>query len=149
MSTALNHSPKYIVRQLLVDLDLGTDPSLSEAWPIYDTSEPDTPDNCITVYGPVGIEGGHIQYSGQLLVMQGIQLRIRSLDPETGWLKAHALARAIDETVYQDTVTLSGSTYYIQSITRRGDIIELGKDYQNSERYLFTVNAVVALRRNS
>ena len=141
MSTALNHSPKFVIRQLLVDLGLGTDPSLDSSWPIYDTSEPDSPDNCITIYGSTGFEGGRLQYSGQVLISYGIQVRVRSLDPEVGWLKIHEIARAIDESIYQETVTLDSSTYFVQSLSRTGDVIELGKDFQSSERYLFTVNA--------
>jgi len=39
-----------IVQQLLIDLNLATDPTVGSEWPVYCGYEPDDPDDCITVY---------------------------------------------------------------------------------------------------
>lgn len=145
MSGLLSHSPQYIVRQLLVDLGMGFDPvGTSTSWRIYDTSEPDSPDDAITVYSTQGVDHGQIQISGYRVIDHGIQIRVRARDPEAGFVKANQIAVALDETVRMNTTVLGETVYLIWAFNRTGDLNQLGR-MPNRNCYLFTINATVTL----
>jgi hypothetical protein len=149
MSGALDDSPADIMRQLIEDLSLGADPSGTASWPIYSSREPNDPDDCITLYDTSGDLQDTHQKDGEVQEFHGIQLRIRSSDPATGYAKARALAVALDETILQDCVTLGSNIYAVYSVTRKSGVIPLGKESPTSMRNLFTINAVVRLRQTS
>jgi len=79
MPGTLTHSPSDIVRQLLVNLALGVDPTTDETsdWPIYESREPDLPDDCITVYNTADKLQGRTMTDGETQGQEGIQVRIR------------------------------------------------------------------------
>lgn len=147
MSGSLTHSPADIIRNLLVNLGLGTTPSAAGSWPVYAEREPDAPDSVITVYNTAGRKDGRVQVGGEVQEHHGFQVRIRAANPVTGYTKAQAIAIALDETVYQDTVTISAATYLVHAVSRVGSVLALGKETPTSKRNLFTINAVAALRQ--
>lgn len=148
MSGSLAHSPADILRQLLVDLDLGSYPANPpDAWPVYVASEPDRPDECVTVYDTAGRPQGRLQVSGEKPELHGVQVRVRSARPPEGWAKARTIAVALDESVYAETVTMTGgSSYCVHSVTRTTDVVPLGKESPQSKRSIFVLNALVCLR---
>ena len=153
MSGSLVHSPAYIIQKLLVNFGLGTAPAVAGVWPIYVSQEPDKPDSVITVYDTPGRQQGRLQTSGQWQELYGIQVRIRDAHHQDGYKKANAIATALDESIYQNTVTLEDnvgtttSTYTVHSVSRAGGINSLGKDVARTKRSLFTVNALVSLKQ--
>lgn len=147
MPGTLTHSPGDVVRQLLIGLGLGTDPADSGLWPVFAAVEPNTPDNCITLYDTESRRHGRTQTDGEIQEHHGIQFVIRSATYASGYTKARAIAVAADETVYQNTVTISGTSYTVHQISRTGDVLALGQQTPESKRYLFTINAVVSLRQ--
>jgi len=149
MSGALNHSPADIVRYLLIDLSQGTLPSDSDSWPIHVAREPDTPDSVITVFDTSGRLDGRAQVSGEMLEHYGIQVRVRDTNPVEGFAKAQDIAIALDQTAYQDTITINSDTYLVHAVSRTGGILGLGKETPTSKRNLFTINAVVELRQTA
>lgn len=146
MSGILLNSPADIVRNLLITLGLGANPP-SSSWPIYHKSEPDTPDNVITVFDTEGRNDGRMNPTLQRMYHHGIQIRVRSGTHNPGYIKANAIAIAIDENVYRETVTIAGVAYCVHCIIRTSDVIPLGKETPISKRDLFVINAILAVRK--
>jgi hypothetical protein len=148
----LDHAPSKVVQKLLIALGVGatpaTDPT-SVNWPIYYSQEPDQPDNCITIYDTSGIQHGRVMPTQEMIEHHGIQVRIRSQSKDAGHLKAQAVVVAMDQLSFMRGVTIDTSHYTVQTIVRKGSILSLGKESPNSNRLLFTVNAVVAIRQES
>lgn len=149
MPGTLAHSPAEIVRQLLVDLSLGTNRADNSDWPVFDSSEPDSPDNCITVYDTVGTSQGRIMFDGFQEGYDGVQIRIRSTTHDVGWAKADAIKLALDA-LYQRMVAVSTSRYEIHSINRvSAPSVEVrGKDTPSTKRSLFFINCLLHVETN-
>jgi hypothetical protein len=153
MSGPLKHNPAQILVALLRALTPGTGTGTSpeSPWAMFDSFEPSSPDNCITVYDTTGRMQGRIQSTGEVQGFQGIQLRIRATDSSLGYAKAQELQTLLDEEVSYNEVTVedstSGSTatYVVYAVTRTTDIIPLGTE-PGTSRYLYTINAVMSLR---
>lgn len=139
------YSPADIVRWLLVGMGHGTDPASASTWPIYVSSEPTTPDNCITVYDTTGRATGREMTAGSRAEYHGIQLRIRASNHTTGYGKARRLANILDRDVYQAPVVIGGQHYVVQQVGRVGTITTMGKDAPGSKRSLFSINALVTI----
>ncbi len=152
MTGSLSHSQADIIAQLLIDLAFGTDPTIDGTWPIYVTEEPDNPDNVITVYDTVGTSDGRTQFDGEQQIHHGVQVRVRSTTHHPGYDKANDIAVGLDETILRDTVGVASvfgtgtAQYFVDSVSRKGDVISLGRESPNSKRTIFTINATVALR---
>ena len=149
MSGSLTHSVADVIRHLLIDLGHGTLPTTKSSWPVYSDNEPNTPDNAITVYNLTGTSSGRTMIDGELQEHHGIQVRIRSATPTTGFTKSRQIAVGLDTSSNLVSVSIGSSAYRIQTVSRKGDVISLGKDTTNSKRNLFTINAVVALRQTT
>ena len=145
MANSLLHSTADVIRKLLIDLSLGTQPSANADWPVYCASEPSFPDNCITVYDTEGMSDGRSMVDGEVWGHNGFQIRIRAVSHTVGWLKADSIWVALS-LVQRVTVTPAVDTsYLIPCIAGIGDVLVLGKD-MNSSRRLFTINATTPLR---
>lgn len=145
----MTHSPANVMKWLLVALGVGTSPELSplQAWPLYDSSEPGQPDNCITLYDTQGTDDGRSMLDGKLWQHHGFQVRVRSTDQPTGQLKADAVRLCLSQTIYHNSVNRQGKTYRVWNCAKIGQTIYIGKDKPRSERSLFTINATVALEQ--
>ena len=148
MANTLPHSQADIVAQLLIRDAVGVDPDVSPlgAWPVYVGGEPNTPDNCLTVYDTVGTDDGSFMVNGELFSHEGVQIRIRAKDHRTGWTKADSIQIHLAKEVLDDAVTVSGTTYLIHNFSRISRVLVLGKDAPTSKRSLFTLNALVSVR---
>lgn len=146
MSLLAKYGPADVVRQALIGLSLGTDPSLGGSWPIFSPSEPDAPDNCITIRDTTGKDDGRDGPTGVRTEHYGFQVRVRSDDEWTGYRKAQAIAVGVSNVLRQE-VTLTDETFRIQAITNVGPVLSLGKGRPPSKRHLHTLNALVSLRR--
>lgn len=147
MSGSLDHSPAEVMRHALVALGVGTLPTAAGSWPIYGHSEPDTPDNVITLYDTTGVGHGRSHIDGEIQEHQGVQVRIRSDKQDTGYPKAKAIAELLDKSINRLTVTIGAAEYLVHAATRTGDVLSLGKESPTSKRNLFTLNFIVALRQ--
>lgn len=145
MSGALTHSPAEIIRNLLVNLGVGTLPSAGGTWPISADQRLDTPDNVMTVNDTDARKDGRSMPTGEVFEHPGIQIEVRSGTRGAGFTKAKAVATLLDEEVYNETVTISGKSYTITNVSRSGGVMSLGKETPTSKRYLFTINAVVTI----
>ncbi len=146
MSGSLAHSPADIIRNLLVGLGQGTTPSASGAWPVYAAREPSSPDSVITVFDTAWVPEGRFHMGGQKQVHYGIQVRVRDANPVDGFTKIQAIAISVDETAYQNTVSIGAATYLVNAVSTTGGVLALGKD-SSTKRNIFTFDAVVDLRQ--
>ena len=151
MPGVLTHSPSDIVRQLLVNLNLGVDSTTDTTsdWPIYESREPDLPDDCITIYNTADKLQGRTQNDGETQGQEGIQIRVRSTDPVNGQLKARSILVAIDTQVLQSVVNLEGRSYRIPALNRTTGVLSLFKEVPTTKRNLYTINATAAIRQLS
>ena len=71
----------------------------------------------------------------------GFKIVIRSLDHNTGYDLANAIAVALDTrtTMIQTNVPEDDSTHYIQAVSREPNIIHVGEEVGN-RRQLFAIN---------
>jgi len=144
MSGSLNHSPAYILANYLVDAGLTT---FGGTWPVYIGKEPDTPDDCVTIYDTDGRIQGRTHYDGEMQEHYGIQVRVRSAPHRIveGYRKCKSILQNFDTEVLRTLVVIGSSTYKIQAITRQSDVIPLGDESPSSRRYVQVANALVSL----
>lgn len=145
----LMHSPADVCRWALIRVGVGTDPTASPlgSWPIYASKEPDAPDNVITLYDTAGQDDGRSMVDGELQEHYGIQVRFRAQDEPTGRQKAEAVRKAMAESIYYTNLAVGAYRYLVHCFGPIGNVIGLGEDLRSSKRRLFTVNAMVSLRR--
>jgi hypothetical protein len=148
MSTSLARSPADVVRWLLILLDLGTDPEDADSWPIHASSEPDSPDNLITVYDTAGMTDGRVHRTGETAEHRGVMVQVRGTDQPTAWVKSDAIREALDEQVHNLLVTIDDEEYVVYAVTRHSGPLSLGRE-PNTDRFLFTLNAVVTVKQLS
>lgn len=149
MSNTLLHTPADVVRHLIVNLGLGTLPSLDSDWPVGVSQEPALPDNCLTVFD-AGESGAQDERTmdGGMAERYPFQVRARGVDDRTAWRKLDSIRTAL-AAVYQQGVSISPSTYSVQAVVKIGTILSLGKDVQTSKRSVFVMNAQVVVRQLS
>lgn len=148
----LTFSPADIVRYLMVSLGLGTLPSGTGAWPISVGLETNAPDNVITIYDTEGDNQGRTFDDGETQEAFGLQVRVRATDYPTGNYQARYLAREFDAIVAYSKVSIQSvvgtgtDEFVVYAISRKGNVISLGKEPQTN-RHLFTFNAVVTIQQ--
>lgn len=147
MSGSLSHSTAEVVRALLIGLGQGTDVTGGLAWPIYVGNEPDSPDNCITIYNTQGNDLGRVQFTGGKVEHHGIQVRIRGFGERVGFLKSRQITLALDTQSRLILVSVLTSNYLVLSVNRTSDVLPIGKQVPSNRLDLFTINALVSLRQ--
>jgi len=147
MAGSLAHSPADVIRWLLVQLGVGTDPTLATlgAWPVYDDSEPDQPDDVLTVYDTAPRVHGRTHPDGETQQHYGVQVRVRAATKTQAWAKANGVATAFDNQ-YQDVVRVGSVDYEVHAV-HHGGVIRLGKTVPTSKRSVYTVNALAAIKQ--
>jgi hypothetical protein len=157
MESSIPHGPANVLRWLLIDLGVGTDPDDEDdpqdrVWPVHNDSEPDNPDNCITVYQTEGQQDGQDPHSGSLWHHIGWQVRIRSKTREIGTRKANDILTAICGT-YWRTITITSTVgtlsedYRVETVTPSGLPLYIGQE-QGSNRHLHTINGFATIHPN-
>ena len=152
MSGTLAHSPAYILMQALVDQGVGVVGSVPKTgtWPIFVNAEPTEPDDLISCIDQAGRLGPRNHVDGSAEDKEGVQILVRSVGgSNSGWIKANAVAVVIDEDIYDQLVTISGTQYNLHSISRRGTVISLGKDENQSKRNYHSINVLLSVRPQS
>lgn len=142
--TALTHSPADVLRWTLIGLGVGTNPVLEGSWPINVSSEPDDPDNLITLIDTSGVFDGRIMQTGEKVEFYGVSIQVRAIDHVTAWPKVEALKRALDESVHNYLVIVGSTDYSVHAVTRQSGPIALGRE-PGSNRLKFSMNVLVSL----
>ena len=145
----MDHSPAQIIVQYLVDEGLATEPDSSGEWPVYTGHLPDgtgVVDNVLAVYDTPGTKDGR-PLDGLPLFHDGIQVRVRSTDYSTGWIKARAVADALGE-ISEEVVAVDGTDYIIHNISQSTAVVPLGQEEGTKRRDHFTVNFLATLKED-
>ena len=150
MSGSLNHAPSQIVRQLLIDLEVGADGSAT--WPVYAEQEPDKPDACITVYETAGVGRGRFQISGEVQVLYGIQINTRAANSQAARKKADDILYSLTQEVHLDAVSVTddegygtaSTSYVFYNISHKSGPLPVPEP--NSDRKFYSTNFIVNLR---
>ena len=151
MPRTLDASPAQIVRQLLIDLDIGSEPEFTatlytgEDWPAFYGAEPPVPDNLLLVNDTTGELDGRT-FDGEIQEHFGFQILIRSIKHSVGWFKAFNLRATLAESVQYRDVRVGDESYLVHAISGIGQVLVLGK-HGPSKRSLFTVNALLSVRQ--
>lgn len=145
----MNNSQAEVVAQLLIDMELGTDPLQQQPWPVQATGEPDSPDDCITVYDQDGTSDGRTMVDGEALLHRGLQIRVRSSEHPEGWQKANDIRERLAAEVNMAAVRIGTAAYTVACVARIGPVRPLGKETPSTKRSLFTLNAVAHVRETS
>ena len=138
-------SPADVIRQLLIDLELGAE--VDGSWPVFVSFLPGAPDNALCVYDTAGRMDGRVMATGEKITHPGVQIVVRgSIYPDSR-RKAEDIALAFDAQQGATIVMDSVDSYILQNVSRSGDIIPLGVEQEGDRRrHLFTVNVVVTMR---
>jgi len=147
---ALGRSPASIMRYYIVntmmELTLPTD---KMSWPCYVSHLPDNDkveDDAACLYDTTGLKDGK-QMAGSVLVHQGIQLKIRSRNYETGYAKIEEIYTMLDAINYE-LIEIDDDSYELEGVRRIGDANYIGTEPRNTKRrFLFTVNFTLTLRK--
>ena len=137
-------SAAEIIRSMLVDLGLGTDPSSQGLWPIFVSNEPNRPDNCITIYDTASSDDGRSMVDGELFSHEGLQVRVRSVDYPTGYTKANSIRTALAKSINFRTTYIDSQGYLVYCCSKIGNVLPIGTE-QTSKRQLFTLNCLVSM----
>lgn len=136
-------SPASIIRQLMIDLSLGT---ASGAWQIFTGFLPDQPGNAICVYDVAGKGDGRMMGSGEQIIHPGIQIRVRGKNYSDTWDKVYAIGSTLDGEKKTIVEFASDEAYRVDNVSRIGSPIPLGMEEQGSRKYFhFTINAITTL----
>lgn len=155
MPGRLHRAPAAIVQELIIELELGTDPSADplEDWPVYKSREPDEVDDVIRVSGGAGTDDGDSHVDGEHGEHYGISILVRSADEEDGWDKINEIAVVLDE-VLNRVVSVGGVTgtgtggelYRVASMKRTSGPVSLGKDTPAGKRHTHSINFLASIR---
>lgn len=146
MSGYLDHFPADIIRQLLIDLGVGSEVGAAD-WPTFSQREPDSPDNVITVYDTMGRDLGRTNPDSVRSERYGIQVRVRGGDIDATGVRARTVAMVLDSVVRRP-VTIDTTSYLVLSFVRTGPVLRLGIDAPSSGRWIFVVNGLASLRKS-
>ena len=96
----LQKSPASIIAYYIINtLSKMSDPSDGDSWPLFIASLPDGPNvetSCGAIYDTSGIRESKDMY-GDVVVKQGMQLRLRSADYNACYVKIEDIAVALDD----------------------------------------------------
>ena len=149
-SMILSHAASEVVKQLLIDLGVGTNSLSYDDWPVYSNNEPDSPDNCITLTDTAGMNDGKLQINGEVQDQCGLQVRVRATDFMLGRDRMTEIMQKLDTACraavsLQQRIGTAMSSYLIHSAERASGMFAIGSDPTNSERELFTSNYLVSI----
>lgn len=132
-------NPADVVRQVLIDLGLGTEPGTAP-WPVYAKKEPSMPDDTVTVYNGPGTDDGRVMHGeGQGLFT--FIIRIRASDGDEGWSKAADILAAMETQVYRMNVEVDGQCMCVHSFSNISNVVDIGYESPTSERRIHTLTA--------
>lgn len=154
MAGTLQHSPADVTARLLADLGVGTlltskavaDALAAGVFGLKVDEMPTFPDNVIVLRDTDGRGFGRFGWNGEQQESHGILFNVRATDFKTGWRKANALSVVLDQSIYQNTVTVEGVHYVVYQAARTTRVLRLGEE-PGSKRVLFSLNALLNVRQ--
>jgi hypothetical protein len=115
-------------------------------WPAFYAQEPDSPDNCITVFDTTGQPDGRSMPDGEPVQHFGISVMVRGSDLSSTWVKANFIRNNLAKSVYYQQVTVDGATYLVECLSKLSQPIFQGKE-TNPKRLKYLLNALMTFRK--
>lgn len=147
MGNILTHSPADVIASLLVDNGVTVAASTGNAWSTFIDTEPDAPDNCVTIYNTSGRLLGRTHVDKEVQLTHGIQIRVRATTNPVGYSKMSAISEVCDA-VARGAITLDAIDYLVHSMTRSSDVLSLGK-LPETNRSIFTINYLLSITKEN
>lgn len=152
MSGTLSHTPSQIIRQLIIDLGLGSDGGAS--WPVYAVQMPNTPDNCVGVIDRAGVGRGRFQVGGEVQEVYGVQIIVRAGDGQTAHVKADAIKSGLTQDVHLDGVTVTDEEgygtatqgYIVYNVSHRSGPFVIPES--DTDRKIASLNMLASIQEN-
>ncbi len=149
-SQQLAASPAYILAQYIIDTLGLMGASTADVWPLYVNHQPDgrsgnVEDDLGVLYDTTGVKDGRLM-EGPVPQHFGIQLRIRALGNQEGYVKIEDIAVAMDELLNAE-ISLDSGDYVIQNVSRTSPVVPLGIEGGTKRRFLFTINFLVTMKK--
>lgn len=143
------YSPADVLRSALIQggvgvLPSGTTPPRVPTWPVYAGHLPDAPDNAMCCYDTAGKKDGRVM-AGETITHPGWQIRIRTMDARTGWVKAREVQRFLDG-IKNLSISINGDAYEIKAVTQTGTPLALGPEPDKTRRESITINGTMTLK---
>lgn len=147
MTTPIKSSPGDILYAVLVSM--GTvKASSGTPFPCYVGNMPDLPDDLVVIYDTSpDIQGRHMS-GGQVLSRLGIQIMVRSRLRPDGWTRISTIHKDLTEKIsprLNRRATLKGETWQVSSARITSGPVDLGQEKEGQRRFLFSVNATLAI----
>lgn len=138
--------PADLIRLYLISVNLGANGGTE--WPIYISFFPDTPDKAIVIYDTAGIPDGRIMGTGERVEHPGVMIHVRDQSYVLAYTRSRDIALALDG-IYNSPIQSGSENWTIINASRTGDIIALGAEPEGRRRQMFSINAVLTIRKNS
>lgn len=144
----LTHSPADVLRRLLIAIGQGVTPAsgTNSNWPIFESQEPSSPDNVVTTYDVDGRDFGRTGLTGERFEHHGVQVRVRAATKPVCWRKMREICVALDEDVYQESVTIDGTNYFVHAVHRVSKPLYNGLE-PGTQRHVYTMSVIVNLHQ--
>lgn len=136
------HTESEVIRQWLLDEGLGNDTT----WQVKMENVPNEPVQLIGIVTTSALKQGRLMRTGEVIQKPRLEIQIRTQLFKTGKLKSVEIEQAIDS-LYKASVTVGGSLYTIQNITRDSGFVSLGTDLsdkRNLEWFALPIQVTMA-----
>jgi hypothetical protein len=133
----------------LQDIEIATDPSNNNTWPIYISHMPDGDGvrcECISIHDTSGILDGRYMDTGQTVTHPGVHVRVRSADYGVGWVKIKAIMEDF-RSIKRTGITLDGASFVAHNVSARSSVSAQGEG-GTKRRKLFAVDFAVTLEES-
>ncbi len=138
------HSPADILCQMLQDMGL-VGLTGAGVWPAQVSSEPNTPDNTVTLTDTSGIPLGRKMTDGSVVELFGFQVRVRANSHTAAFAKAEEIRQALLKDVYRRGVLLGDSVYVVHAVSGMTNPVNLGT-LPDSNRVVFVLNGLATIK---
>lgn len=139
-------SPAEVLYQLMLEMQLGSDTSNNELWPMFISFGPAQPDEAIFLYDTAGIHDGRLM-TGERIVHPGVQIRVRGANYAEVYQRAKFISLFLADVKSMEVVVSTLQVYEIVNISQPGDLLPMGL-IQEGDRtnFNFTINVVLTIR---
>jgi len=157
MSGFLDHSPANILLEWMLDEGLVDAPSSAD-WPGFLQNVDERYESYVVVYDTDSRLSGKVHLLGETQQHYGIQIQVRSPDPDEAHSKVSEIFTAFDA-ASREPVTIAGEAdgdppvippaceYIIDAITPTSGAIRAGKEQPEDYLWLWTANFVISIKQ--
>lgn len=138
-----NHPPSMIVSKYLTDQGIFS-ATLTDDWALFFSSLPDGPRNAGAFFDTQGIKDGRISETGENVIHEGLQLRVRSKEVIGGWAKIKSAEVQLSKAKNVEIV-IDSDTYILHNVSLVAPATQIGP-VKGASRYMeWTSNFILTV----